>query len=152
GFHLCMLHENTDSGDCYDNGAGFTEPYVFYRNFEKDTRTCDPCTCTPPAVKGTWTPFLSIYQDADKSCNGPAVTPGISISSKMSPCIPINPANQPLGSKSATTPQYMAAPGEPGCQPGGGTMHGSATPSKVDVATFCCLPSKKKSPPSNHDQ
>jgi hypothetical protein len=138
GFHLCMMNDG-DSGYCNDSGAGFTEPHRVYRWFE-DSRMCDPCTCTPPAVKGTCVSFLSVYQNADTSCNGPEVTPGIGISSDMSTCFQINPAKQPLGSKSATAPQYAPAPGEPGCQPGGGALHGSATPSKTDSKTFCCLP------------
>lgn len=150
GFFLCMSIPG-DSGECVDKGAGFTEPHVFYRHFG-DARTCDPCTCTPPAAKGTCASFFSIYQNADTACNGPEVNQGQGISSEMSTCIQINPAKQPLGSKRATAPQYTPALGEPSCQPGGGALHGSATPSETDSRTFCCLPSKKPSHPSNHEQ
>lgn len=138
GFHLCMMRPGSTTGDCYGDPV-WSEPHVFYRQV-KDTRECGDCTCTPPAARGLCTSVLSVYQDADTSCNGPLANAGQNISSEKPTCIDINPANQPLGSKSATAPQYTPALGEPGCQPGGGALTGSLLPSSEDSATFCCIP------------
>lgn len=134
GFRLCMYHNN---GDVPCNGTSFIEKHVFYQTFV-DTRTCDPCTCTPPAMQGTCQSFVTIYQDINNSCNGSEV--GMySISSDKSTCVDINPAGQQLGSKSATAPHYIPAPGNSICQPSGGTLHGDVEGG--NPVTFCCQPS-----------
>jgi len=79
----------------------------------------------------------SVYQNSDNTCGGPAVAnlDNVSLSSLMPTCNDINPPGQPLGSKSATHPTYIAGtctpiPGEEG---DGGVM-------AMNEWTLCCKP------------
>lgn len=104
------------------------ERYVFYAGVDGQG-TCSTCTCGPPEGS-LCTALLSVYGGSD--CNGPAVFHQEQISSANAPCRDLSPPLQALGSKSVTSPTYLAGV----CDP----IRGTATDNRTLARpmTFCC--------------
>lgn len=105
-----------------------SERHVFYADVDGQGK-CSACTCGPPQGS-LCTALLSTYRSSD--CSGPTVFPQEPISSANAPCHDLSPPLQALGSKSATSPTYLAGV----CDP----IRGTATDNRTLARpmTFCC--------------
>lgn len=131
GARLCVTIPGDDPEDCDHQ---WPERYVFYKDFV-DERQCTECTCGPP-VGSMCTSLLSVYENSDNTCGGPAAFP-IQIGSATQECLDLAKPGQAMGSKSATQPTY--SPGS--CQPSPVMLDpdaGSIT--KTGPFTLCCKP------------
>lgn len=131
-FRVCVLH---DGDRPCDGHTGFTEKVgVFYDGVD-DQRQCTACGCGSP--KGSMcVAQVSVYQ-SDMTCNGPMTVSNLGVSSQKPTCTDINPSGQPLGSKVATSPTYIAGT----CDPIPSVVDpdaGTATPQWP--ITICCQP------------
>ncbi len=130
-FKLCIFRDGEHACPTTKDSV-FTEAHVFYDGVE-DERQCSPCTCASPTGSAC-TAMVSIYKGNDLTCSGPTVAKGITISSEGPTCLDIQLPGQALGSKSASSIDYL--PGT--CSPTGGDASGSAI--KTEPVTFCCRP------------
>ncbi|UQA55547.1 hypothetical protein [Polyangium aurulentum] len=123
GFGQCVFID----GDFSCPTEGYTQRFLYYRDFESD-RKCTDCTCG--AVEGSaCTATATIYKD--EACG--AFLTGTSINADDEACLEMNPG-QALGSKQVTDFAYL--PGV--CMASGGELEGTAK--EVDPVTFCCVP------------
>lgn len=130
---VCIFNEG--ARDC--DVAPWSEPHVFYDDVE-DHRACSECTCGPPTGSMCMS-MLSVYENSDNTCGGPAVFGQLQFSSESpGPCHDLSFGGQALGSKSATNPAYL--PGM--CQPTGGEPIDGGTAEAINPVTFCCLPDR----------
>lgn len=127
-FRLCVILTGEYPERC---DGEWPEKHVIYKEVKDERQCLTECTCGPP-VGSMCTAKASVYQNSDSTCDGATVEGDVGIASTGPKCFDIVPPGQPLGSKSATSPTYIAGT----CEPILGTAIGSAA--GQEPATLCC--------------